>query len=247
MINHEHLHQTGTQAEQVVLAESLQRGSKLEQAPDNAVIGPNAIIQLQVTLRQQLSWQDTQDIFAAAAVAHYLQQAPVQMVDEREVARLHRQVRLHCQPGHARAIMITAGDLTGQYILNNRIPKPVVWLLRRLPARLSALLLQRAIDKHAWTFAGSGSFTIGPAANAPAGVITASIAHNPVVALETSDAPICHWHAAVLQRLFRELVSVRTTVTETHCCAAGDAACQFRISFCSNDADAQAESAVVPG
>ena len=51
MINHEHLHQTGTQAEQVVLAESLQQASKLGHAPDNAVIGPNAIIQLHTALR----------------------------------------------------------------------------------------------------------------------------------------------------------------------------------------------------
>lgn len=247
MINSDNLHQTGTHVDQTVLAESLQQASKLGHLQPNAVIGPNAIIQLHTALLQQLGWQAMQDIFAAAAMTHYLQQAPAQMVDEREVARLHRQVRRHCQPGCAKAIMTAAGDLTGQYILNNRIPRPVVWLLRRLPAGLSAQLLQRAIDKHAWTFAGSGSFTIGPTAGAPTGVITASIVHNPVVALETSDAPICHWHAAVFQRLFRELISAHTTVTETHCCAAGNAACQFRISFWSDDVDALAESAVVPG
>jgi len=233
MINSEHLHQAGTQTEQVVLAESLQGGSKLGHASDNAVIGPNAIIQLHTALLQQLGWQDTQDIFAAAAMTHYLQQAPAQMVDELEVARLHRQVRLHCQPWCAKTIMTVAGDLTGLYILNNRIPKPVVWLLRQLPAMLSARLLQRAIDKHAWTFAGSGSFTIGPTADAPAGVITASIARNPVVALETSDAPICQWHAAVFQRLFRELIGDATTVTETRCCATGDVACVFSIQLSS--------------
>ena len=231
MINSEHLHQAGTQAEQIVIAQSLQRGNKLGHATHNAVIGPNAIIQLHTALLQQLGWQATQDIFAAAAMTHYLQQAPAQMVDELEVACLHRQVRLHCQPRCAKTIMAVAGDLTGLYILKNRIPRPVVWLLRRLPARLSAQLLQRAIDKHAWTFAGSGNFTIGPAANAPAGVITASIAHNPVVALETSDAPICHWHAAVFQRLFRELISARTMVTETRCTAAGDEMCEFSIQL----------------
>jgi len=195
-----------------------------------ALIGPNAITQLQRVLQQQLGWSDTQRIFAAAGLAQHLQQAPESMVDEREVARLHRQVRRHCVPWQDREIMRLAGDRTGAYILANRIPKPVLWLLRHMPAVWSAPLLMRAIRRHAWTFAGSGDFRIGRQRGARQQII-AAVRANPVVALDTADQPICHWHAAVFQRLFRELIDDATTVTETRCCAKGDVACVFSIQL----------------
>ncbi|MBU1188227.1 MAG: bacteriochlorophyll 4-vinyl reductase [Gammaproteobacteria bacterium] len=195
-----------------------------------ALIGPNAITQLQRVLQQQLGWSDTQRIFAAAGLAHHLQQAPESMVDEREVARLHRQVRRHCVPWQAREIMRLAGDRTGAYILANRIPKPVVWLLRHMPAAWSVPVLMRAIRRHAWTFVGSGDFRMGRQ-HGTSQLIIAAIRANPVVALDTADQPICHWHAAVFQRLFRELITDATTVSETRCCAAGDELCEFRIQL----------------
>jgi divinyl protochlorophyllide a 8-vinyl-reductase len=196
-----------------------------------AVIGPNAIRQLQTALLRELGWSQTSKLFAAAGLARYLQKAPEAMVDEREVARLHRQVRLHCQPRQAKTIMTIAGDYTGHYILANRIPKLVVWFLRRLPVSLSAALLMQAIRKHAWTFAGSGSFSIARDTHVQSDVIIARLGWNPVVALESSTIPICDWHAAVFQRLFRDLVNANTMVTETHCCAAGDEVCEFRIQL----------------
>ena len=191
-------------------------------------IGPNAITLLEAVLNERLGRLETRRIFVAAGIAHHLEQPPARMVDERDVARLHRQVRqiLPAQP--ARTIMHEAGDRTGRYILANRIPGLVVLGLRLLPAALSARLLMRAISQHAWTFTGSGTFEIrydrGP-------VITALISKNPVVMLESSAEPICAWHGAVFQRLFRELVDSTATVTETDCCAAGAPACRFEIRF----------------
>jgi len=196
-----------------------------------AVIGPNAISQLQTALLHELGWTQTSKLFAAAGLLHYLQKSPEAMVDEREVARLHRQVRLHCQARQAKTIMATAGDYTGQYILANRIPSLVAWVLRGLPALWSAALLMQAIRKHAWTFAGSGSFSIARDARAQSGIITARVGRNPVVALDSSTVPICDWHVAVFQRLFRDLVSTDTMVTEKTCCAAGDEFCEFRIQL----------------
>ena len=73
-------------------------------------------------------------------------------------------------------------------------------LIRALPAPLGARLLSAAIAKHAWTFAGSGAFTI--VAHRP---LTFEIAANPL-APGAAASPCCHWHAAVFERLFSTLV-----------------------------------------
>jgi divinyl protochlorophyllide a 8-vinyl-reductase len=93
-----------------------------------------------------------------------------------------------------------------------------------MPAGLAAPILSRAIATHAWTFAGSGCFKI-EALRPPVFLIH----DNPVVRGEASDVPLCHWHAAVFERLFRRLVSRRTTVAETACCAQGAPACRFAL------------------
>ena len=206
------------------------------ESPDVAGrIGPNAITQLEAVLQARLGQAETARLFAGASVGHYLQQPPAAMVDERDVARLHHQVRIALPVPEARKILLEAGDRTGRYILANRIPRPIVFVLRHLPASLSARLLTQAIAKHAWTFAGSGAFEIRQ--NAGRGPITAEIGRNPIVALDTrepaepSESLICDWHAAVFQRLFRDLIDASTTVSETDCCAAGAPACRFEIRF----------------
>ena len=206
------------------------------ESPDVACrIGPNAITQLEAVLLDRLGRAETARIFANAGVANYLQQPPTTMVDERDVAHLHHQVRIAMPTPKAREILLEAGDRTGRYILANRIPRPIVFVLRHLPASLSARLLTQAIAKHAWTFAGSGAFKIRR--NAERGLITAEIGGNPIVALDTratgepSESLICDWHAAVFQRLFRDLVDAAATVNETDCCAAGAPACRFEIRF----------------
>ena len=206
------------------------------ESPDIAGrIGPNAITQLEAVLLERLGRAETARLFANAGVAHYLEQPPTTMVDERDVAHLHHQVRIAMPAPKAREILLEAGDRTGRYILANRIPRPIVFVLRHLPASLSARLLTQAIAKHAWTFAGSGAFEIRRSAGS--GLITAAIGRNPIVALDTreprepSESLICDWHAAVFQRLFRDLVDASTTVSETDCCAAGAPACRFEIRF----------------
>jgi divinyl protochlorophyllide a 8-vinyl-reductase len=193
-------------------------------------IGPNAITQLQTALLHQLGAGPAAAIFASAALSDAFDEPPGEMVDEADVARLHRQVRRSCTPAQARAIMHEAGDRTGQYILAHRIPAIIALTLRWLPAAASSRLLMRAIARHAWTFAGSGEFRIG-FQHGHRHRLEAVIRNNPVVAFEQHPMPICDWHAAVFQRLFRELVSPATVVRETRCCAAGDKSCRFRIDL----------------
>ena len=42
-----------------------------------------------------------------------------------------------------------------------------------------------------------------------------ALADNPVVRGEVDDHPLCHWHAAVFERLFRALIAPQTRVVET--------------------------------
>jgi divinyl protochlorophyllide a 8-vinyl-reductase len=144
------------------------------------------------------------------------------LMPEGPAARLHQAVR-RALPDQAPAILAEAGRRTADYILAHRIPRPAQVLLQALPRPLATRALTAAIRRHAWTFAGSGRFAaIGPGQFA--------IAANPVVAGERSDRPLCHWHAAVFEHLFRTLVDDRLRSAETSCCACGDPTCRFVVS-----------------
>lgn len=143
-------------------------------------------------------------------------------MDEGPAARLHAAVR-HDLPAEAPAILAQAGRRTADYILAHRIPRPAQAVLRALPPALAAPVLTRAIAKHAWTFAGSGLFRV-------AGRLTFEIADNPLIRGERAPAPLCVWHAAVFERLFRTLVDDRLRAHETACCACGDPACRFELT-----------------
>ncbi|MDP3378305.1 MAG: bacteriochlorophyll 4-vinyl reductase, partial [Brevundimonas sp.] len=121
-------------------------------------------------------------------------------------------------------LMRAAGLGTADYILANRIPRAARALIRALPAPLGARLLTAAIAKHSWTFAGSGRFSV-----VHTRPLTVEIAANPL-ACGARDAPSCHWHAAVFERLYGTLVWPSVQVRETACCACGDAACRFEIA-----------------
>jgi divinyl protochlorophyllide a 8-vinyl-reductase len=91
-----------------------------------------------------------------------------------------------------------------------------------LPAPLAARALAKAIEKHAWTFCGSGTFrTVSP--------YCFEIENNPIVRGEISSHPLCHWHAAVFERLYRSLVDPGITCTETRCAAMGGGICRFEL------------------
>lgn len=186
-----------------------------------ARIGPNAILQLIPVLDAAIGPARRADLFAQAGVA--LPPPDAGMLPEAQVIRLHRALAL-CLPDQSAQLSRAAGLATGDYILANRIPAPARALIRALPARLGARLLAMAIAKHAWTFAGSGRFRI--LSHRP---LTVSITANPL-AVGIGSPPSCHWHAAVFQRLFQALVWPQVTVTETTCCACGDAACTFTIA-----------------
>ena len=189
-------------------------------------IGPNAITRVAEVLPALLGEAGTRALFDAAGLGGYLRQPPEGMIDETEVARLHRVLRQQLGPAVAGQVARSAGVRTADYLLARRIPQPVQWLLKRLPPVLAARLLLQAISRHAWTFAGSGRF------QAQAGrpcVLT--IHDNPLCRGVASARPACDFYSATFERLFQVLVHPAVQVVETQCEARGDPVCRFELRW----------------
>lgn len=185
-----------------------------------ALIGPNAILQLLPVLVETLGEHAASRLMVAARLGAVPDGNS--MVPESDAARLHRQVRLDASD-QADLILSSAGHRTADYILANRIPRLGQRGLRVLPPGPSAKLLSLAIARHAWTFAGSGQFE----------VLTPwhfRILDNPLIRSETSAECLCHWHAAVFERLYRVLAARDCRCLEIACAAqTGRSSCEFRI------------------
>ena len=186
-----------------------------------ARIGPNSVLQLAQVLDAHLGKAAAQALLLDAGLTALPTDSG--LMPEGPAARLHQALRSR-YPDAAAMLATEAGARTGDYILAHRIPQPAQRLLRRLPRYLSAPLLAAAISKHAWTFAGSGEFRVTQ--RRP---LVFELSDNPIVRGETAMQPLCHWHAAVFQRLFTTLVSPDMQCTETDCCAQGAPACRFRV------------------
>ncbi len=191
-----------------------------------ARIGPNAIVRVAEALVERIGAEATDALFSRAGLARHLVHPPTGMVDENDVARLQWQLRADLDADIAREAAWDAGTRTGDYLLAHRIPKAAQFLLRRLPPFLAARLLAKAIAKHAWTFAGSGTFRCSP--GNPFRLV---IEHSPLCSRIRASAPACHYYSATFERIFRQLVSHRARVTEVECAAAGGAACVFEVAW----------------
>jgi len=185
-------------------------------AAPRARVGPNAVVQTRAALDAQLGPEVTRSVFAAAGLARHLAAPPESMIEETEAARLFAAVYGALAPAQADAVMRDAGRRTARYLLRHRIPPLAQGLLRALPAPLAGRLLLAAIARHAWTFAGSGSFTAQGGARG-----SLEIADNPL------SAPGCLWHVAVFETLLRSLVHPATAVRHDHHGAGGGVLCRF--------------------
>lgn len=187
-----------------------------------ARIGPNAIIQLSAAVTACLGVEARDALFRRAGLQRYLGAMPQHMVDEVEVIALHRALRGSVTAEGARNLFYEAGLLTGDYILTNRIPKAAQIVLKLLPRGLATRALTSAISKHAWTFAGSGTFRA--VSTQP---LVLEIANSPLCRGETADTPLCDYYAGTFTRLYRTLADPETDIRETSCGAVQGGACQF--------------------
>ena len=171
--------------------------------PD-ALIGPNAIIHVAEAIRREFGPDQLMRVMRAARLGHLVNPPPAHMVSELDVASLHRAVAANVEPSQGVEIMAEAGHRTARYLLANRIPAPARLVLKALPAPLAARLLLKAIDKHAWTFAGSSTFRFD--ARHP---VRISLAGSPMFATPQPRRLAASYFEATFETLFRELVSKR--------------------------------------
>lgn len=189
-------------------------------------IGPNAVTRVAEALAREYDEATAARLFGLAGLGHYLESPPTRMVDEREVTRLHRVLRAELGVPAALEVARQAGVRTGDYLLAHRIPKPVQRLLSVLPARHAARVLLGSIERHSWTFSGSGVLRLEPSYPPRLSIAGCCICRG-----ARSEAPLCDYYAATLQHLFRALVHPETEVTEIHCQATGALACVFEIRW----------------
>ena len=188
--------------------------------PTTGLIGPNAILQLLPVLEGACGIDRTAYMMQRAGLGG--PPAETGMIPEGDAARLHQQLRRQ-EPSLAASVSAEAGRRTADYILANRIPMPAQWVLKLLPPQPAAKVLSRAIDRHAWTFAGSGLFRV-------VDPWTFEITGNPLIRGEHSADCLCHWHAAVFARLFQVLVAPNIQCREVQCGACcADRACRFEL------------------
>jgi divinyl protochlorophyllide a 8-vinyl-reductase len=97
--------------------------------------------------------------------------------------------------------------------------------MRMLPRTAGLSVLLRAMRANAWTFAGSGQFSVVRERPWPA----LEIAACPMCEGMCDTAPMCHFYAGTFQHLIRVLIAPRATVREVDCLAAGGRVCRFEI------------------
>jgi divinyl protochlorophyllide a 8-vinyl-reductase len=187
-------------------------------------IGPNAIIQTVHALKEIVGLRQTEELLACADRTDLLAHLPEEMIDEQEFQALVG--TLFAQLGEPQALRILrrSGQLTARYLLRHRIPQPAQRMLRLLPETIALRLLLAAINKHAWTFVGSGEFRYTLGRN-PAITITRCI----LCADLQSETPICSFYTGCFEHLFRTLIDPRARVVETDCESCGGNCCRFAI------------------
>lgn len=192
-------------------------------APEtDALIGPNAILQLQAPVQEILG----QDVLAQVLD---LCRVPLptgdRMISEQDVARVHHTL-WQLFPDLAEAVSERAGQATADYIRQNRIPRVARLALRVMPAHMAEGMLTKAIADHAWTFCGSGALET----RREEGRIHFLIRDNPLADRHAHPQHACHWHSAVFAGLFSRLLGKHYDCREVSCGAMGGDVCHFVVS-----------------
>jgi divinyl protochlorophyllide a 8-vinyl-reductase len=104
-------------------------------------IGPNAVIQLIVALAALGETEAMARLFKESGREAWLEAPPEEMIPASEAARLHVGLRRILPRSRAEVALATAGHLTADYLLANRIPGVAQAFFKVLPPRLTPGLL----------------------------------------------------------------------------------------------------------
>jgi divinyl protochlorophyllide a 8-vinyl-reductase len=142
---------------------------------------------------------------------------------EARAQRLHQVVRM-LFPEQAAQVLGRAGALTGDGLMRRQLSARGQTLLSSGPWTVAAWLLGRWAKQNSWTFAGSAVFT-------PVNALEFDLVANPMIRDETSETPLCHFHEALFERLFRQLVDPNLICREAACQATGAPSCRFLVAL----------------
>lgn len=119
-------------------------------ASAQAVIGPNAALQLAAAMTALSGLREAERLFERAGLSRWLSSPPGDMVPVSDVEHLYS-VLYRDWPATAAALCADAGRRTADYVIANRIPAFARGLLRMLPAGLARPCLRapwRAMHGH---------------------------------------------------------------------------------------------------
>jgi divinyl protochlorophyllide a 8-vinyl-reductase len=189
-----------------------------------ARIGPNTIIQLAHVLRDRFG-DSTASTLLFESTGYAMGALPAAMVDEREAQAFVQTVMRSLGEDRGAQVLHEAGHRTATYLMANRIPRPAQLVMKLLPQRAGLVLLLKAMQANAWTFAGSGSFGVK---RTPKG---AELTFHACAMCRDmhSEGPVCDFYAGTFEHLIRSLVAPRATVREVECQALGAHCCRFEV------------------
>ncbi|MEM6586343.1 MAG: bacteriochlorophyll 4-vinyl reductase [Pseudomonadota bacterium] len=174
-----------------------------------ALIGPNAILQLAHAMEERIGDARMMKVMRKAGLGAL--PAGDCMIAEDDAIAIHHALA-YCEGEFAEELVRDSGVRTADYIIANRIPRPAVWLLERLPASIGARLLMMAIGQHAWTFIGAGHFRAQ-------GPWRFTINRSDTDDWTEPPASLFAWYGAVFERLFQKLIAPGCQCTDI--CARG--------------------------
>lgn len=196
--------------------------SGLGRLPAEARIGPNAVLQTRRALKELEGEQQLQTIDTAVGLPSPF---PEGMIPERWFLSYVTELRRALPPARAEAVLSRSGRYTADYVRTNRIPSAFRGLLRLLPARLALPLLLMAFRRHAWTFAGGGTFRVeGPHPG------TICLVGCPTCRVSTAFSHGGSYYEAAFEGLLA-LATPRARVRELDCIGHGAHCCHFQITL----------------
>jgi divinyl protochlorophyllide a 8-vinyl-reductase len=185
----------------------------------SAKIGPNAIIQTVVALRERYGEPEANAILERGGQAHLCTQLPEHMVDEGQFHTLVRALLAELGPEPTHNLLYESGERTARYLLQHRIPRPFQALVKRMPRLLGLRLFMWAIGQHAWTFVGSGQFRF-------------VVEQQPVIHLNVSypSVPaVASFYGGTFTYLIQVLIDPQATVQTSASDAAGTLDCRYTL------------------
>lgn len=194
---------------------------KLRRPNKKGFLAPSVVLELIEAVEELLGPEARDELLEEAQL--FRLPNPDEPVREEKAARLHQTVRANW-PEHAQQISRAAGSQTADWLIEGMITSRARSMLSRMPRATGAWLLAKTARQHAWTFSGSGELVVESAQRF-------ILRGNPLVLGETSDHPVCHFHASLFERLFSALIHPRLTCREVSCMAKGGKACVFEFSI----------------